>query len=308
MYEVTEGRSASAATLQVSLPFYQLSPPLARLSANPTTRAALFISVLLLVQIGGHVVHGLPTNSTDNSAFSVNTAYDNTNSYDEDGGGGGGAPLQQQHLQQRPQRYGNCFARLDAGVASSLVGHDATTASVTLCVECGGQVLRDCLVQQQQEQLEQLQQGKKGGKTDHYYYEVIVEGDSLSAKYIHPVVHRWTGSVDQLLLMWRGSLTHPIFHYVIYGGRYRLKISSCHKTRLVGGASGEEFWNDGECFIIFMSMENYVTSRQNSIFMPTAILAEAYCFYHVLKKLECFKENFSMFFILNYFWHVQYHP
>ena len=34
------------------------------------------------------------------------------------------------------------------------------------------------------------------------------------------------------------------------------------------------------------------------IFMPTAILAEAYCFYHVLKNLECFEKIFSMIFML----------
>ena len=43
------------------------------------------------------------------------------------------------------------------------------------------------------------------------------------------------------------------------------------------------------------------------IFMLTAILAEAYCFYHVLKNLEGFEKIFSMLFMLTILHRTQIH-
>ena len=69
-------------------------------------------------------------------------------------------------------------------------------------------------------------------------------------------------------------------------------------------------WRHGTQTFILNSLWTVQELKQfysKLLFMPTAILAEAYCFYHVLKKLECFKKIFSMFFMLKILHRTQIH-
>jgi len=109
----------------------------------------------------------------------------------------------------------SCFSNLSENELSSLVEHNAASASITLCVQCAGPQLLTCLNKQREDD-----------RNHQVIYKVALEGDSLSAKYIHPVIHTWKGSASELVLEKVPST--PAFQYVIYGGRYQLLISVCH--------------------------------------------------------------------------------
>ena len=60
---------------------------------------------------------------------------------------------------------------------------------------------------------------------------------------------------------------------------------------------------------MFSDFSNPIRKRENvfPFIMPTAILAEAYCFYLVLKKLACLKKCFLWFSRLNILHRTQIH-
>jgi hypothetical protein len=102
----------------------------------------------------------------------------------------------------------SCFSNLSENELSSLVEHNAASASITLCVQCAGPQLLTCLNKQREDD-----------RNHPVIYKVALEGDSLSAKYIHPVIHTWKGSASELVLEKVPST--PAFQYVRDGGRYQ---------------------------------------------------------------------------------------
>ena len=84
-----------------------------------------------------------------------------------------------------------------------------------------------------------------------------LEGDSLSAKYIHPVLHTWRGPAEQLV-----RAAPPAFQYVVYGGRYQLLISLCHTGAGSGGR--EECQQEIETGYVSVQSELLPECQQNN--------------------------------------------
>ena len=84
-----------------------------------------------------------------------------------------------------------------------------------------------------------------------------LEGDSLSAKYIHPVLHTWRGPAEQLV-----RAAPPAFQYVVYGGRYQLLISLCHTGAGSGGR--EECQQEIETGYVSVQSELFPECQQNN--------------------------------------------
>jgi len=124
-------------------------------------------------------------------------------------------------------RQRNCFSQLGEDDLGGVVEHNASASSISLCTKCaanGFHALVACLGEQERE--------------NGFLYKIIVEGDSLSDKYIHPVYHAWEGPASQLLK------SPPKFNYIVYGGRYRFEISVCHSSGDISGVDNAEGCGD----------------------------------------------------------------
>jgi len=98
----------------------------------------------------------------------------------------------------------NCFSFVDESQWSRVLGFNSTSASLSVLVEGAGSSVQTCL-------------RRRSGDI----YIVSVVGDLESARYLSATEHGWRGKASVLLL------DPPTFAYLVYPGRYRLKLTYC---------------------------------------------------------------------------------
>jgi len=98
----------------------------------------------------------------------------------------------------------NCFAFVDESQWDLVLNFNQTAASLSLTVGGASSSVRTCLRRRQEA-----------------VYQVEVVGDLTSNKYLAPTDHKWQGRAIHLLT------APPTFNYLIYPGRYRLKLTYC---------------------------------------------------------------------------------
>jgi len=98
----------------------------------------------------------------------------------------------------------NCFSFVDESQWSRVLGFNSTSASLSVLVDGAGSSVQTCL-------------RKRSGDV----YIVAVVGDLESARFLSATDHGWRGKASALLL------DPPTFAYLVYPGRYRLKLTYC---------------------------------------------------------------------------------
>jgi len=98
----------------------------------------------------------------------------------------------------------NCFSFVDEAQWDLVLSFNQSSASLSLIVEEAGSSVQTCL-----------------RKKVEAVYQVAVMGDLKSAKYLAPTDHSWQGRAVDLLA------SPPTFNYLIYPGRYRLRVTYC---------------------------------------------------------------------------------
>ena len=102
----------------------------------------------------------------------------------------------------------NCFRQVDESKWSLVVEHNATTSSLAIVSSGAGPHVITCLNRQPE-----------------HTYRVSVVGDADSQDYVNPWEHTWEGSSASLVAR------PPVFHYLIFGGRYRVEFAVCELGR-----------------------------------------------------------------------------
>lgn len=98
----------------------------------------------------------------------------------------------------------NCFSFVDESQWSRVLGFNSTSASLSVLVEGAGSSVQTCL-----------------RRTKDDVYIVAVVGDLESARFLSATDHGWRGKASALLD------NPPTFAYLVYPGRYRLKLTYC---------------------------------------------------------------------------------
>ena len=104
---------------------------------------------------------------------------------------------------QEPLRK-NCFSRVDENQWGLVLDFSPSSASLSVLVTGAGSSVQTCLRRQ-----------------ESALYQVPVVGDLQSAKFLSPSDHLWQGQAATLLT------SPPTFTYLIYPGRYRLRLTYC---------------------------------------------------------------------------------
>jgi len=98
----------------------------------------------------------------------------------------------------------NCFSFVDESQWARVLGFNSTSASLSVLVDGAGSSVQTCL-------------RRRSGDV----YIVSVVGDLESARFLSITDHGWRGKASALLL------DPPTFAYLVYPGRYRLKLTYC---------------------------------------------------------------------------------
>jgi len=98
----------------------------------------------------------------------------------------------------------NCFSFVDESQWSRVLGFNSTSASLSVLVDGAGSSVQTCLRRRKED-----------------VYIVAVVGDLESARFLSATDHGWRGKASALLD------DPPTFAYLVYPGRYRLKLTYC---------------------------------------------------------------------------------
>jgi len=123
----------------------------------------------------------------------------------------------------------NCFSFVDDSQWNLILHFNRSSASLAVTVTGAGTTVQTCLRRKQEA-----------------IYQVTVVGDLQSAKYLAPSDHSWQGKAGNLLTF------PPTFHYLIYPGRYRLKLTYCGLTTCTDPTIHETVFSD------FLSVQSSV--------------------------------------------------
>ena len=124
----------------------------------------------------------------------------------------------------------NCFDLVEDSQWDSVLGLNLSTASLSVLVEEVGP-LSTCLTRQT------------------VSYLVSVVGDTNSTQFLLSDFHQWEGASRQLVTR------PPTFPYLIYGGRYRLRLTQCGQT---GGQSCGQQTGTKTVFSHFVNIQSRV--------------------------------------------------
>lgn len=98
----------------------------------------------------------------------------------------------------------NCFAFVDKSQWGRVVAVDRAAASLALVVTAAGSSVQTCLRRRPED-----------------LYRVEVVGDLSSQRFLAPSAHWWRGRAGALLA------SPPTFPYLVYPGRYRVRLTYC---------------------------------------------------------------------------------
>ena len=151
----------------------------------------------------------------------------------------------------------NCFDLVDQTQLDSVLGLNQSTASLSVEVAEAGAPVVKCLQRQS------------------VIYLVSVVGDTNTTRYLLADLHQWEGSSSALVS------SPPTFPYLIYPGRYRLRLTQCGQA---GESCGEQSAATKTVFSDFINIQSSVeaaclegaggySSNSSSLSPPTPALS-----------------------------------